>query len=470
MDNPYDIAILGGGPGGYVAAIRAAQRGARVALVEEQRVGGTCLHRGCIPTKAMAHDAELFRALGSGAYAARAVGGLQLDVPRLLARRGEVVESLVGGVERLLSRYGVACLAGRGTIPAPGTVAVARRDAPPERLSARAIIVASGSTPAVPPIPGADLPGVVTSDGLLALDHLPASLVVIGAGVIGIEFASIYAALGTRVSVVEKLDFLMGVDLQLARRYRAMLKRQGVDTSTGVEVTGITPADGDLVRVAYPERGPELAAAGEIVRMATGRRPNAAGLGLEEIGVALDGRAIQVNTRMETSVPGIYAVGDCTGGVMLAHVASYEGEVAVDNILGRPREADYSVVPNCVYTMPEIAGVGLTEEQAKREGRGVRVSRFPFTASGRALALGETEGQVRMICEEEADGRGGRILGVHILGPRASEAIAEAALALRLGARAEDLAHTMHQHPTISEALMEAAMAQGDGAIHFESR
>lgn len=470
MQDPYDIAIIGGGPGGYAAAIHAAQLGARVALIEERRIGGTCLNRGCIPTKAMAHDAELYAALRSGAYAATAEGGVRLDAARLLARRAEVVETLVSGVETLLARHGVTVLPGRGSILSPGAIAVAREGGPTEALTARAIIVASGSDPSVPPIPGADLPGVVTSDGLLALESVPASMVVIGAGVIGTEFASIYAALGTRVAMVEMADFLMGVDVQLARRYRALLKRQGVAISTGVEVTGISPAGDGGLRVRYVEKERTLSVDGEVVLMATGRRPRTAGLGLEAAGVALEHRAVAVNARMETGVPGIYAVGDCIGGIMLAHVAMYEGEIAVDNILGRPREADYSVVPNCVYTIPEIAGVGLTEEEAKRRGLAVKVTRFPFTANGRALALGETEGQVRMLCAAEPNGRGGRLLGVHILGPRASEAIGEAAVALRLGASAEDLAHTMHQHPTLSEALMEAAMAQGDGAIHFDSR
>jgi len=470
MQDPVDVAILGGGPAGYAAAIRAAQRGALVAVIEERRIGGTCLNRGCIPTKAMARDAELLVALRSGAFAARAGGDVLLDVPRLLARRAEVVETLVSGVEGLLARHRVRLVAGQGRVAAPGAVAVSREDGSAEIVSARAILVATGSEPVVPPIPGADLPGVVTSDGLLALDRVPASMVVIGAGVIGTEFASIYAALGTRVAIVEMADFLMGVDVPLARRYRAILKRQGVAVSTGVQVTDIAPAGDAGLRVTYVEKDRTQTVDGEVVLLATGRRPRVSGLGLEAIGVARSGPAVAVNAHMETSVPGVYAAGDCVGGIMLAHVASYEGEVAVENILGRPREADYAVVPNCVYTLPEIAGVGLTEEEAKRRGLAVKVTRFPFAANGRAQAFGETEGQVRMICAQESDGRGGRLLGVHILGPLASELIGEAALAIRLGAGAEDLARTMHQHPTLSEALMEAAMAQGDGAIHYDSR
>lgn len=481
MPDPWDIVVIGAGPGGYTAAIHAAQLGARVAVVDPGRVGGTCLNWGCIPTKAMAHDAELYRALASGAYAAQAEGGVRADGERLLARRAEVVEGLVSGVERLLEMHGVARYMGRGRLAEPGVVEVdLGEEGGHERLETRHVILATGAVPFVPPIPGADLPGVVTSDGLLALDRVPESLVVIGGSTVGTEFASIYAALGTRAEILEKFGFLPGVEEQLANRYRALLRREGVPVATEVDVEEIEATDDGLLRAHYVPRsgrqqGERLQAEGEVVLMATGRRPYTEGLGLEEVGVRTERGGVVVNERMETSVPGVWAIGDCTGHLMLAHVASYEAEVAVDNIMGRDRTADYTVVPNCVYTIPEIASVGLTEAQAKEEGREVRVTRFPFGASGRALALGETEGQVRMICEVDADGgdgqgRGGRILGVHILGPRASDVIAEAALAIRLGATAEDLAHTMHQHPTIPEALMEAAMAQGDGAIHYYER
>jgi len=473
MSDAPNIVVIGAGPGGYTAAIYAAQRGARVALVDPGRVGGTCLNWGCIPTKAMAHDAELYRALASGDYAAQCDGGLRVDAERLLARRAEVVESLVSGVERLLEMHGVARYVGRGRLVRPGLVEV-RGEGEAEEIEARHVIIATGAVPSVPPIPGADLDGVVTSDGLLALDRVPESLVVIGGSIVGTEFASIYAALGARVEILEKFGFLPAVEEQLAGRYRSLLRRAGVPVATEVDVEEIARANGGL-RVTYTPRagrhqGERLTADGEVVLMATGRRPYTEGLGLEEAGVRTDQGAVVVDEHLATNVPGVWAIGDCTGGWMLAHVASYEAEVAVDNILGHERAADHTVVPNCVYTIPEIASVGLTEAAAKEAGLKVRVTRFPFGASGRALALGETEGQVRMVCEADSEGLGGRILGVHIMGPRASDVIAEAALAIRLGATAEDLAHTMHQHPTIPEALMEAAMAQRGGAIHYYER
>lgn len=470
MPEAFDIVVIGGGPGGYVAALHGVHLGARVALVEAGRVGGTCLNRGCIPTKAMVQDAELYDRLRSGGFGISAPGGYAVDFPRLLERRDTVVETLVSGVERLLDAQGVRAIRGRGRIVKPGLVRVQREDGASEDLSARAIIVATGSVPDPAPIPGADLPGVVDSDGLLALETLPERMVVIGASTIGIEFACLYATLGTRVAVLEKYVFLKDADPQLARRFRAMLRRRGVVIATDADVREIRRTDGGALQVAYAVGGEEAMAEGEVVLMATGRRPYVDGLGLEALGVAMKGGAVAVNARMETSVPGIYAIGDCIGGYLLAHVASYEGEVAVDNVMGRRRAADYAVVPNCIYTIPEIAGVGLTEQQAREAGYDVRVSRFPFRASGRALTLGEADGQIRMVCERGPDGRGGRVLGVHILGPRAGDAIAEAAMALRTGATAEDIAHTIHQHPTIPEALMEAAMAQLDGAIHYEGR
>jgi dihydrolipoamide dehydrogenase len=327
-------------------------------------------------------------------------------------------------------------------------------------------------------MPGADLPGVLTSDGLLELDHLPQSLVVIGGSVVGVEFACLFQALGTRVSVVGRQTWLKEADQQLAKRLRALLSRRGMAITIGVEFQAIERTADGLLRVNYMQNGKPAYAEGELVLQATGRWPHSAGLGLEALGVKMNGRAIAVDEHLQTNVPGIYAIGDCIGGHMLAHVASYEGEVAVENILGRPRRADYTVVPNCIYTLPELADVGLTEAQAKEAGLAVVVSRFPFNVNGRALAMGDSEGQIRMLCAaevpgsgaDEGQGRGGKVLGVHILGPRAGDLIAEAALAMRLGATAQDIADTIHAHPTLPEAFREAALGQLDGAIHYEQR
>jgi dihydrolipoamide dehydrogenase len=464
---PYDLAVIGSGPGGYVAALRAAQRGARVVLVEKEQLGGTCLNRGCIPTKTLVRDAEVYRDAVSGQYALRCDAPIQVDFERLMARKRQVVGTFVDGVAHLLAAQKVTVVRGSATLVEARRLDVHTADGVVE-IEAAHIILATGSVPASVPIPGVDLPGVLTSRELLEIDHLPESMVVIGASTVGLEFACLLHALGTRVTVLGRQSFLRDAEPQLAKRFRSLLTRQGIEVQVGLEFTGIERADNGQLRVTFERRGSQ-AAAGEIVLLSTGRSPYTAGLGLEQVGVQLRGRAIAVDSHLETSVPGIYAIGDCIGGMMLAHVASYEAEVAVDNILGEPREVDYRVVPNCIFTMPEIAGVGLTEEQAKEQGLSFAVARFPFSVNGRAMALGETEGQVRILSETGANGPG-RILGVHIMGPRASDLIAEAALAMQLNATAVDIARTIHAHPTVPEALMEAAMNQGAGAIHYEQR
>ena len=469
MADSYDIAIIGGGPGGYVAAIHAAQLGARVALIERDRLGGTCLNRGCIPTKAMIRDAELVRDATSGEFCLQALGGWRVDFERLVARKRAVVDGLVEGVARLMKSHRIAVIAGTARILQPGLVRVTQAEGTPE-VAARALIVATGSVAAPLPIPGADLPGVLSSDGLLELDHLPRSLVVIGGSVVGVEFACLFQALGTRVSVVGRQTWLKEAEQQLAKRLRALLSRRGMEITIGVEFQAVERSAGGLLRVNYIQNGQPAFAEGELVLQATGRWPYSAGLGLEELGVAMRGRAVAVDEHLQTNVPGIYAIGDCIGGHMLAHVASYEGEVAVENILGRPRRADYSVVPNCIFTLPELADVGLTEAEAKESGQPYVVSRFPFNVNGRALAMGDSEGQIRMVCADDGHGRGGKVLGVHILGPHASDLIAEAALAMHLGATAQDIADTIHAHPTLPEAFREVALGQLDGAIHYEQR
>lgn len=337
-------------------------------------------------------------------------------------------------------------------------------------VAARAIIIASGSVPAPAPIPGTDLPGVLTSDEILEIEAVPRRLVIIGASVVGTEFACLFQALGSQVILLERLVMLRECEQQLVRRLRALMTRRGIQIKVSVEPEVIEcPPEGALC-VPYADGAAHERAAGDVVLQATGRWPYTAGLGLEDLGLAMNGRAIKVDEHLQTSIPGIYAIGDCIGGLMLAHVASYEGEVAVENILGRPRSVDYRVVPNCVFAAPELADVGMTEADAKEAGVPHVVSRFPFNANGRALTLGDAEGQVRMICEDEGQGRGGKVLGVHILGPNAGDQIAEAALAMHLGATAQDIADTIHAHPTLPEAFREAALGQRDGAIHFEQR
>jgi len=463
----YDIVIIGGGPGGYVAAIRAAQLGARVALVEKERIGGTCLNRGCIPTKTLVSSVETYLLAEQAARYGVDIGGqVGVNFRQMMARKDDVVDTLVTSVIELVKGHKVDIYKGLGTILKPGLVQVKMEGPEPglQRLAARKIIIATGSVSARLPIPGLDLPGVLTSRGLLALEELPPSLAVVGGGVIGVEFASIFNALGTKVTVVEMLPHLLPpVDRRLARRFQRMLSGQGVEVQLNAPVQEIGLENGRL-QVRFSTAKGEGAVVAEKVLLAVGRWPYTEGLGLAELGIKMDKRRILVNEFMETSVPGIYAVGDVLGTYMLAHVASYEGEVAVENALGHRRAADYRAVPYCVFTTPELAGVGLKENEAKEQGLDYQVVRFPFSASGRALAMGETEGQVKMVCEKGS----GRVLGLHIMGPRASDLIAEGALAIQLGATAEDLAQTIHAHPTLPEAVMEAAKAAAFGeAIHF---
>ena len=330
------------------------------------------------------------------------------------------------------------------------------------------IIVATGSRSARVPIPGVDLPGVVTSRGLLNLKELPRSMVVVGASVVGLEFASMFNALGCKVTVLGRKTFMKSAEEQLAKRFRSLMARDGISATIGVDFKEITQTDDGRLRVSYSSGPKEGAVEAEIVLLSTGRTPYTDGLGAVELGLAVDKQRILVNEYMETNAPGVYAIGDVLGTFMLAHVASYEGEVAVENALGHRRAADYRAVPYAIFTIPEVAGVGLTEKESKERGLEYVVSRFPFSASGKALAMGEQEGQIRIICAKQGDGLGGKVLGVHIMGARASDLIAEATTAIQLGVTAKELAETIHAHPTLPESLMEAAKAAAFGeSIHY---
>ncbi len=463
MGETFDIGIIGGGPGGYVAAIRAAQLGARVVLVEEERIGGVCLNRGCIPTKAMASSIELLMEIENAWEFGILVGEPGFDFSKMMARKDEVVERLVSGVEKLMEAHKIQVLAGHGELISPSTIKVSGPSQ--QEVEAGKVIIATGSVPAKPPVPGLDLPGVITSDEILALEELPQDLVIVGGGVIGMEFASIFNALGTKVTVIEMLPTLLPpVDEELARRYLQLVRRQGVDVHLRSPLKEITESEGVLEVVHEGPKG-EGVVRTEMALLSVGRAPYTEGLNLEQIGVRFEKGAIAVDEHMATNVPGIYAIGDVTGGWMLAHVASREGEVAVEHALGRDSVMDYKSVPNCVFTLPEIAGVGLTEQETKEQGLPYKKSRFPFSASGRALAMGQTTGQVKMLCDENS----GEILGLHIMGPHATDMIAEGALAIESGATAEDIIRTIHAHPTLPEAVREAALGQVDGPIHIVS-
>jgi dihydrolipoamide dehydrogenase len=461
MDETFDLAIIGGGPGGYVAAIRGAQLGARIALVEKERIGGVCLNHGCIPTKALLFSAEVLRLAREGEkYGVMGTEGARPDFARMQQRKGEVVETLVSGVEKLLKDHGVRVLVGTAALDDPHTVRVVSSSGEETTLRAGKVILATGSEPSPLPVPGADLPGVLDSRDALQLSEIPPATVVIGAGVIGMEMAVLLRLLGSQVTVVEMLpNILPPVEPELAKRFTVMVRQMGIALQLGARVTALVPGDGGRLGVQFEgKKGPETAW-GDKVLVATGRRPTAGGLDLERLGIARSGRAIAVNAHLETSVPGVYAIGDCTGGALLAHRASYHGEVAVENALGHAREADEHAIPYCVYTWPELAGVGLTLEQAKAAGRPCAEARFPFSANGRALTMGEPGGQVRLVYDAED----GTILGMHLLGPHVSELLAEATLAVQARMKAREMADTCHAHPTLSEALMEVAKAAAYG-------
>jgi dihydrolipoamide dehydrogenase len=454
----FDLTVIGSGPGGYVAAIHAARMGASVAILEQDadEWGGTCLNHGCIPTKSLVQSAEVLHTVRRAREYGVSVADPAVDWKAMQGRKDWVVSGMRRGVQGLLKANGVEMVTARGRL-AGGT----RVSADGREIDARSVLLAPGSVVAVPPIPGVEL--CLTSDSILGLDHVPSSLLVIGGGVVGMEFAGIFSLLGSRVTVVETLDqILTPVDPDVALRFMRLMGARRMEIHLGGRVEEVA-RDGELLLV-RAAGGIELRA--EQVLVATGRRPNTADLGLEAAGVATERGAISVDQHLRTSADGVYAIGDATGISMLAHTASYQGEVAVTNALGERRiTADYSAIPACVYTEPEIAYVGLSEAQARAAGHDVRVGQFPFSALGRAMVLGETDGFVKVVADAD-----GYLLGVTILGPRATDLIAEAALALNVGITAEELSHVVHAHPTLPEAIAEAALDVNGRAVHIVPR
>ena len=456
-----DIVVIGGGPGGYVAAIHAAHLGAKVAVVERDRLGGTCLNRGCIPTKALVRSAEVLREAKRASEFGLEIPVVKANFPKIMARKSNIANQLVSGVEQMMKQNKISVYKGAGRILSPRLVRV--ND---DEIATRKIIVATGSESALLPIPGVDLPGVLTTDDILELKELPESLVVVGGSHVGVEFASIFNALGTRITIVKRRPLrLEPVDEEVGRRFAQTLPRRGIEVKIGAAVKAIK-RNGAVLKVVWDTPDGEQGVEGQMVLMATGRQPYTEGLGLSELGIKMDRRAILVNEYLETNVDGIYAIGDVLGKSMLASVASYEGEIAVENALGHPRKVDYRTVPSVVYTYPTVASVGITEKEASDSGLPYKVSKFPFLACGRAVTMGETMGMVKMICHAE----NGRVLGMHMMGPHASDLIAEGTLAIQMGATAQDITHTLHAHPTLPEAILEAAMGQLDGSIHFQRR
>ncbi len=457
----YDIAVIGGGPGGYVAAIRAAQKGACVCLVEADRVGGTCLNRGCIPTKALYSTALLRERLERAGDHGFSIGEIGFDYARAVARKDGVVEQLVGGIAQLLKSHGIDVIRGKGSLEGEGEIRI-RQPGVTGRIKARNIILATGSVPARPEALSIDGKNILTSNEILAIKELPASLLVIGGGYIGCEFAGIFAALGSKVTVVEALpQILSQSDRQIVREVEKSFKDRDVAVHVGTSVASLEVTD-EGVRAKFGDRE-ELFAK---VLVAVGRAPNSSGLNLDEIGVETENGAIRVDDRLRTSVPNIYAIGDVTGGIQLAHVASYQAGIAVANALGGDARADYTVVPSAIFTLPEIGQVGLTEADCKEKGIAVNIGRFAYMASGKALCDGEVRGSIKIVAEKES----GKIVGAAIVGEEASALISEVAVAMAHGITAAGLGAVIHAHPTLPEIVLEAAEDVGGHAVHKAGR
>ncbi len=471
------VIVAGGGPGGYVAAIRAAQLGADVTLIEKNKVGGTCLNVGCIPTKALMHSAEVYRTARGGSSAGVETEGVSLNWEAVQAHREKTSSQLVGGVEGLLAANGVTVIDGTASFKDAKAMTVAKADGSTEDVTADKIILATGSAPFIPPIEGvykedgtlAD--GVIDSTGALTLPARPASMVIIGGGVIGVELACAYAAFGTKVTVMEMMDRLMPVmDLELTGMAQELLEKQGVTFHLGAQVKAVEKAAGDgegaagLTVLAADPNGEKIAVTAEKVLVAVGRRAYTEGLAPENAGLEMERGHFVVNDKMETNVPGIYAIGDCAGKIMLAHAASAMGETAAENACGKRASYKERVVPSCVYMFPEFAGVGKTEEQLKEKGTEYLTGRFPLVANGKSVIMEEPDGMVKIF----SDARSGHILGGHILGPRATDLIGEIAMAMQMHGKLEDIIGLIHPHPTVAEAIHEAALAAEDRAIHFK--
>jgi dihydrolipoamide dehydrogenase len=462
MAEAFDVVVLGAGPGGYIAAIRAAQLGLRTALVEREDLGGVCLNRGCIPSKAMLRSAEVLHLLERAEDFGLHAADVRADYAAVVARRDRSVAQLLKGVTNLLAGNGVEVVRGRGTVRDGQTVEVVSADGR-TAVEYRNLIVATGSRSAPLPLPGADLPGVIDSDAALQLATPPRRAVIVGGGAVGVEWAEIWAAFGAEVTVLELLPRLVPTEEpEIARELTRAFGRKGIDSLAGAAVREIRVADDGLAATALVN-GDERAYAADTVLAAVGRRANIEDLGLQNAGVSIEGNGIQTDSFMRTNVPNVFAVGDVTGRFLLAHVASHQGVIAAETIAGRESEGfDDRVVPGAIFTHPEIASVGLGEQEAADRGLPVRIGRYPFAASGRAQASGDATGFVKIIAHQDS----GEVLGVHIVGSSAGDLIAEACLAMRLHATIDDLAHTIHVHPTFSESIMEAAWVAAGTPIH----
>ena len=440
----YEVAVLGGGPGGYTAAIRAGQLGKKTVLVEKRDLGGTCLNRGCIPTKALLHSAEAYHQLGSAKSLGITLGEYSFQYKKMARRKDKVVKQLRSGVESLVSGHGADIVRGEAVLTGPHTFRVGE-----EEFEAEQLILATGSVPASIPVPGTDKPGVLNSDGVLALEECPESVVIIGGGVIGVEFATLFCDLGKPVTIVEMLpSILYGNDPDVCSTMTGLLQDRGVTIHTGAKVLEIQ----DGLTCVFEKEGQTLTARGQVVILSTGRRPETANLGLEAAGVAAQRGFVTVDDEMRTNVPHIYAIGDITGRQQLAHVATAQGIVAAHNAAGEHRKMDYSAVPGCIYTSPEIASIGITADEAKAAGRAVKVGKFVMFANGKTVIADGERGFIKVV----ADADTGVILGAQLMCERATDMLSQLTAAVVNGLTAHQLLKVMRPHPTFEEGVGEA--------------
>lgn len=468
MAESFDLTIIGTGPGGYVCAVRAAQLGMTVAVVEKwPTFGGTCLNIGCIPSKALLHASEMFE------EASHVFPQLGIDIaePKLnlsamMAHKDDTVASNTGGIEYLFKKNKITAFRGTGAVAAPGKVVVTDQDGSTQDIETKNIVIASGSVSAELPGITIDEEKIVTSTGALKLKKVPENLLVIGAGVIGLELGSVWARLGAKVTVVEFLDrILPGMDGEVAKQFQRILAKQGMDFKLATKVTGIEKTDSGLSATLEPAKGGDATTLEtDIALVSIGRKPFTEGLGLDEAGIERDDRGrVVTDAHYKTNLEGVYAIGDVIAGPMLAHKAEDEGIAVAEILAGQAGHVNYEVIPSVVYTSPEVAVVGKSEEDLKAEGVAYKASKFPFSANGRAKAMLATQGFVKILADKQTD----RVLGCHIVGKGAGEMIHEAAVLMEFGGSAEDLARTCHAHPTMSEAVREAALGANDGPIHI---
>ncbi|MCP4196907.1 MAG: dihydrolipoyl dehydrogenase [Proteobacteria bacterium] len=458
MANKRRITVIGGGVGGYPAAIRAARLGADVTIIEKADMGGTCLNRGCIPTKSLLQSAEVARTVKESEIFGVMSEPPKIDFGAVMKRKNKVVKQLRTGVEGLVKAKKIKLVRGEAKIVNAKTVMVGK-----EKIESDALIIATGSVPSTVPIPGLDKVDAWDSTDFLDAKALPKSVIIIGGGVIGVEVAEVMVGMGSQVTVLEMLPQIApGVDTEVANMLAGSLAKKGIAIFTQAQVTKVEKKKGKKAVTYKLGKETKTVEADEIV-VAVGRRPYTDGLDVEKLKLKMDRGAIVVNDKMETTVKDVYAVGDVTGGILLAHVAAAEGEVAAVNATGGDRKVSYKAVPGCIYTHPEVASVGLTEAEAKEQKYDVQVGKFPFVGVGKALVLDSTEGMVKIV----ADKKYGEVLGVHMIGPHATDMIAEAVLGIHMEATVEEFAHAIHPHPTLSEAVMEAALTLAGGAIHM---